>query len=423
MADAVRRLPRRGRHRASPHVVLIRRVAAAIVAAGSFLVATPARALWDDALTLFAEEKVTRDDNVFRISSDLDPAAAISSVSKADTYRTLSLGLKLDLPVSLQRFQLDYTHHEDRYGRFTDLDFAGHDARAVWLWQLRSDAAGQLGYEESVAPASFANIQARAPDHFRLRRAFFNGTVLATPRWRVRGALAGLEQTSSDPARRISDVRIVDANLALSYVTPADNSLGIGLRSEEGRLPNQEFAPGSLFANAYRQHGVGLVGEWSITGVSRLSARADRLRRHYDQVPQRDFDGNTFRIQYDWMPTGKLALAAVAQKDISANEDIRSSFVLLKGFTLRLTLKATEMIEVSGTLEHGIRDYLGDPGLVLGVAPARSDRARSASLILSYRPARSVTLQAGALHETRTSNVQFADYGVNVVFVSARIAF
>jgi len=390
--------------------------------AGSVLVATPARALWDDALTLFAEEKITRDDNIFRISRDVDPAVAIGSASKSDTYRTLTLGLRLDSQVSLQRLVLEYAYHNDRYARFTDLDFAGHDARAVWSWRLRSDASGQLGYEESLALASFANIQARAPDHLRLRRTFFNGTVLATPRWRVQGGIAGLEQANSDPARQINDVRIADANLALSYVTPADNSLGIGVRAEEGRLPNQELVSGSLFANAYRQRGVGLVGEWTPTGASRLSARADRLSRRYEELPQRDFDGNTLRVQYDWKPSAKLALAAVAQKDISAYEDIRSSFVLLKGFTLRAVLKASEMVEVSGTLEHGIRDYLGDPGLAFAVAPARSDRVRSATLNLSYRPSRNVTLQASAQHEARSSNVQLADYGVNVVFVSLRIA-
>src|SRR5258708_8271304 len=235
----------------------------------------------------FAEEKITRDDNVFRISGDLDPAAAIRSASKADTFRTLSLGLKVDLPVSLQRFQLDYTHHQERYRRFTDLDFAGHDARAVWSWQLRSAASGQMGYEESAALAAFANIQARAPDHLGLRRAFFNGTILATPSWRVRSAIAGLQQTNSDPARQINDVRIADADLALSYVTPANNSAGIGVRAEEGRFPKQEFVSGSLFANAYSQRGVGLVGEWTLTGASRVSARADRLRRPYDELPQR----------------------------------------------------------------------------------------------------------------------------------------
>jgi hypothetical protein len=36
---------------------------------------------------------------------------------------------------------------------------------------------------------------------------------------------------------------------------------------------------------------------------------------------------------------------------------------------------------------------------------------------------RGVTFLAGAQHEARTSNVQFADYGVNVVFVSLRVSF
>src|SRR5258705_7200598 len=206
----------------------MRRVAAAIATAGSLLVAMPARALWDDALTLIAEEKVTHDDNVFRISRDLDPVAAIGSPSKADTYRTLSLGLKFDLPVSLQRFQLDYTHHQERYNRFSDLDFAGHDAHALWSWQLSSDASGQLGYEDSLALASFANIQSRAPDPVRLRRTFFTATVPATARWRGQAGSAGLGQTNRDRTRQIFDAKIATADLALSYVTPADNSAGIG---------------------------------------------------------------------------------------------------------------------------------------------------------------------------------------------------
>ena len=48
-------------------------VGMAIAVAGLFLPATEAFALWDDKLKLFAEEKITHDDNVFRFSRDLDP--------------------------------------------------------------------------------------------------------------------------------------------------------------------------------------------------------------------------------------------------------------------------------------------------------------------------------------------------------------
>src|SRR5712691_13299985 len=86
-----------------------RRLSAAIITAGLLMPATKALALWDDKLQPFVEEKVTHDDNIFRISKDLDPATVIGSSSKGDTYRTTSLGFNLDAPVSRQRFQMGYT--------------------------------------------------------------------------------------------------------------------------------------------------------------------------------------------------------------------------------------------------------------------------------------------------------------------------
>jgi len=384
---------------------------AVIVLAGLLTPATKAFALWDDKLKPFVEEKITRDDNVFRFSKDLDPVG--------DTYRTTSLGFNLDVPVSRQRFQVDYTWNATRFDRFTDLDFDGHDARAVWLWQLGNDASGQLGYAETSTLASFAFTQSRTPDRLKTQQPFFNAAYLVTPRWRLQAGVRGLEQTNGDPPRQIFDVKLRSTDVTMSYVTPANTSVGLSGRTEDGRFPN----PGGAVDNAYRQNSVGIVADWTLTGASRVSARADRVRRRYAQVPQQDFDGNTARAEYDWKPTGKLSLAAVALRDIYPYLDIGSSFVLVKGVTLRPTLSLTEKIDVSGTFEYSIRDFLGNPGLTSGASAGRTDRVRSGTATVSYRPARTLTLLMSAQREARSSNVAFVDYAVNVRSITARIAF
>jgi len=394
-------------------------------------------ALWDDKVTLFAEQKDTHDDNVFRISKDVDPATVIGSSSKGDTYRTTSLGFNLDAPVSRQRFQAGYTWNDNRYNRFTDLDNEGHDARAIWLWKLGNDASGQLGYTETSALASFAFTQSRTLDRLKTRQAFFNAAYLVTPRWRLQAGVRGLEQTNGDPQRQKFDVNVRYTDVTLSYVTPANTSVGLSGRTEDGRFPN----PGGTVDNAYLQDSVGIVADWTLTGASHVSARADRVRRRYANVPQQDFDGYTARAQYDWKPSGKLSLAAVAQRDIYPYLDIGSSFVLVKGVTLRPTLIVTEKIDVSGSFDYSIRDFLGNPGLVSGVSPGRTDRVRSATATVSYRPARSLVLSLSAQREGRSSNVVPADavpaappapavpavlpvdYVVNVISIAARITF
>jgi exopolysaccharide biosynthesis operon protein EpsL len=377
--------------------------------------------LWDDKLKVFVEEKITRDDNVFRFSKDLDPVR--------DTYHTTSLGFNLDAPVSRQRFQVDYAWNATRFNRFTDLDFDGHDARAVWLWQLGNDASGQLGYTETSALASFAITQSRTPDPLKSQQAFFNAAYLVTPRWRLQAGVRGLEQTNGDPQRQFFDLNVRYTDLSVSYVTPANTSVGLSVRTEDGRFPNL----GNSVDNAYRQSSVGVVADWTLTGVSRVSARADRVSRRYAHVPQQDFDGNTARAQYDWKPTGKFSLAAVVQRDIFPYVDIGSSFVLVKGVTLRPTLNVTEKIDVSGTFDYSIRDYLGNPGQASGVTPSRTDRVRSATATISYRPVRTLTLLMSAQREARSSNVVPdplatppvfpVDYVVNVFSVAARITF
>ena len=418
--------------RARGHADLWLRIVGGVISVAClFLPAAEAFALWDDKLTLFAEEKATHDDNVFRISKDLDPSA-IGASPRGDTYRTTSLGFNFDVPASRQRFQGGYTWNATRYNQYTDLDSDGHDTRATWLWQLGNDASGQLGHTETSALAPFAFTQSRTLDRLMSQQGFFNAAYPVTPRWQLQAGVRGLEQTNGDPLRQIFDVKVRSTDFILSYITPASTSVGLSARTEDGRFPNQQ---GGTLDNAYRQDSVGIVADWTLSGVSHVGARADRVRRRYANVPQQDFDGNTARAQYDWKPTGKFSLAAVAQRDIYPYLDIGSSFVLVKGVTLRPTLIVTEKIDVSGSFDYSIRDFLGNPGLASGASSGRTDRVRSGTATISYRPARTLTLLMSAQREGRSSNVVPADatattpavlpvdYVVNVISIAARITF
>jgi hypothetical protein len=175
--------------------------------------------------------------------------------------------------------------------------------------------------------------------------------------------------------------------------------------------------------NAYQQHSAGVVGDWTPSGASHLSARVDRVSRRYQELPQRDFDGTAWRAEYEWKPTGKISFAAIARREISPYEYIRSSLVLVQGVVLRPSLRMSEKVEVAANLESGARRYAGDPAVALGLAPERVDHVRTAGALVSYRPVRLVTLQLSGYHESRTSNVAFGDYSANVVQVSGRLAF
>lgn len=387
------------------------------------LAAAPAAGQEGDRVGVFVDERISHDDNVFRLSNQADPSSAIGSPSRADTLFTTSAGLNLDLPVSRQRVLGALTVSRTRYQRFSQLDFDGHDLRTLWQWRAGEFARGELGYSDLSSLASFANVAGTAPDRLGLRQAWANGAWMPTPYWRLRGGLSRLEQSNSDAARQMNDAEITGADAGASFVSRAGNSIGAGARVEAGRFPQPQPVGALLVDNAYRQVGAGLFADWLSGGATRLSARLEQVERRYDQLPQRDFEGLVARGELDWTPDGKFSLALVAQRDISPYEYIRSSLVLAEGATLRPTLRLSAKTELSASLDYARRSYLGDPGQALGLATTRVDHVRSVATALLWRPARSLALQLSALRESRKSNVPLGDYVVNVVAVSGRFTF
>lgn len=404
-----------------------RALQAAIIVAGIFSPVTNAVALWNDKLEVFVAETITHDDNVFRVSGESNPATGLGSSSKGDTYTTTSLGFRFDVPVSRQRFLGELSWNDNRYDRFTVLNFTGHNGRAIWQWQAGNDLSGQVGYTSTRSLASLANVQggvqSSTPNPVEKRNAFFNAIYMLTPRWRLKGELTDSRESNAVPEFQVNDVGINGTGLTVSYVTPADNEVGVNIRVAEARYPYPQLVAGNLVDNAYRQQYVALVSGWTISGRSHLSAQLGRVKRSYDQLSQRDFENTIFHAAYEWKATGKLTLTADVQRDISAIEEVNTGFVFVQGVALRPAFKLTEKINIAGALEYSDRDYLGDPGLVAGTVQPRSDRVRSAALTVSYRPIRRVWLEAAMRRETRSSTAAFGDYQTNIVGVSAGISF
>jgi exopolysaccharide biosynthesis operon protein EpsL len=387
------------------------------------LLAMPARALDHDTVVPFVEERITNDDNVFRISKEVDPVQRTGSASRSDTYHTTSFGLTVDLPVSRQRLVASLAFNRTRYNRFSSLDFDGRDLRGTLLWQAGDRLRGEFGLTDTYSLASFAEALRTTPDRLEMREEFANSTYLLTPQWRLRAAADRLDQYNSDPAQRFNNVAIDSAEVSLSRVSRAGNSIGLRARVETGQFPYQEPLGAALIDNGYRQYAAGLTLDWMISPASHLVARADQASRHYQQLPQRNFDGQIARVEFTWTPPGNLSLTAVAQRDISPYELIRSSIVLVKGIELRPSWKITPMLDLTADVEWASRRYVADPAQALRLTGARNDHVRSLSALLSCHPASWATLQASLLHENRSSNTEFGGYAAQVFWLSARFTF
>lgn len=373
-------------------------------------------------LSPFAEETVTTDDNVFRIPNDFDPESLIGSQSRGDTFRTTTVGVTADVPISLQRLTATLTYNSFRYDRFHDLDYDGYDARGSWLWQLGRTANGEVGASESYSLAPFEQVLSVMPDKIKVREEFANGTWLVSPEWKLHGVVDQLVQTNSDPAGAYNNVTVNSLEGSFSRVSALGNSLGLDARYESGSFPNLEPVGNEQIDNGYKQYSAGVVLDWGAGLPSHVLARVDQVHREYDQLTQRNFDGTTGHVDYTWNPDPKVAVTATAERDISPYEYVRSSIVLLKGIILRPLWRATEKIDVSADIEWMQRSYESDPVTALGLTPPRDDHVRTASARVAYRPIEHLTLELSFLHETRSSNIPLGGYADDTLWLRGRFA-
>ena len=400
------------------------------MAAAILVWAGNAHALYDGRLEPFASYDVTRDDNVFRLSAQSDPASVLGTPSTADTFRSASAGLNFDVPTGRQRFVGGAWVNDNRYDQFTVLDFTEVHGRAAWHWQAGNDLNGQIGATTDRALASLANVQEGVqlgtPNALRTRKAFLDAAYLLTPRWRLHGEVNRLEQENAVAARTLNDTTSNGIGLELSRISPAGNRIGLALQAQDASLPNLQPVGASLIDNSYRQTRVRLVTDWTLSGRSHLIASAGRVSRSYAQ-PERDYETGIFHAAYEWKPTGRFTLLATAHRDIGAPDEINAGvnvgFVLDQGIALRSVYRVTEKIRVSGALSHSEWEYLGDPGQTLGTVPPRTDRVRNLVLAFTYQPVRVLRLELALRRETRTSTADLGDYEAEVASISARLAF
>ncbi|MGH8640274.1 MAG: outer membrane beta-barrel protein, partial [Burkholderiales bacterium] len=244
-----------------------------------------------------------------------------------------------------------------------------------------------------------------------------------TPRWRIRGALDWTKWDHSDPTRDSLDASIPSGTIGLDYVTPLGNSVGVQSKYSVGDYPNRQVVAGSQVDNSYKELESSAVMRWIFTSKSIFDARAGYTSRRQDQVPQRDFDGFTGRVNYDWFIGPRTLLNFAVWREIQSTEDVSASYILSEGWGIGPAWAPTSKVVLQAKYIREDRDYRGDPGFVLSGGPPREDTFRGVRLNVGYTPRRNIQLSVSAEGGDRESNVVGADYDYAAASANVRFLF
>jgi hypothetical protein len=239
----------------------------------------------------------------------------------------------------------------------------------------------------------------------------------------MRGAADWTQYEHSNALRSVLDADITSVTVGADYLTPSNNSVGGQFKYTHGDYTNREIVATSIVDNNYDQYEASAVLHWILTGISTIDARLGYTVRNHEQLSQRDFDGVTGRLAWDWTPAAKTLITLAAWREIQPYEDVFANYVLSQGVSLTPRWSPTVKLVFEARLLYENRQFQGNPGFILGVTPEREDDFRAASVSAGYTPVRNLYLGISAETGKRTSNIDLRDFDYNLYWLSAKFAF
>lgn len=376
-----------------------------------------------DAFNFNLNQSIMHDSNVFRLPNDVSLQSQIGTDLRADTITITSVGVVMDKLLGRQRLRADLNASHVRYAQFNFLDYDGSGINGAWNWVLGNRWHGEVAFARNKSLTGFSDFRSPVKSLNTYQRLSYGANYWLHPDWSVGLSAFQAKSDNSSGLRETEKFEANGAEAVVEFMPRNGNSLTLRLRRTEGDYPNRVLTPNGLVDNSYSQDEIeGNLG-YRLTGASRVDALVASVRRNHQQVKVRDFSGATGRLSWSWLISGATQININTRREIGAQDDILSSYVVTRGVGLGATWVPTAKTSVQATAERRVRDYLGDPVAILSNIEKRKDRLNVASLSVSYVPITSLKLSMTLSSERRESNYSGFPYRDKTAVANAQFSF
>lgn len=372
-----------------------------------------------DTLQFKAGESLRYDSNIFRLSDTANSQNIIGTSDRSDTIAITTVGVKVDKPYGLQKFELDVNLDHYIYNNFSNLDFTAVNYAAAWRWSLTPGFHGNLTTERQQFVDNNADVQNRGELNRRTDRySLLDAEYELSGAWRALGGFFERTSNNSQPFTFEEDTKIRGAEVGVRYVFASNTSMAYRFKNGRGEYPDRVIT--SSFANRFKDREHELRLDWPITDKTSIQSKLAYFERTHEGVSARDFSGVVGHLNATWIATGKTKVVAGFMHGLGSYQTSDISYYKESRFFVAPTWKPTEKTALLLRYEHGVRNYKGAIGVI---ASNRRDSMNLGSLAFEWEPVRAVKVTASLFRDQRNSNVPDQDYKSNGVGLAVLASF
>ena len=364
---------------------------------------------------LWVQGGLLRDDNILRRD-----AGGVES----ETVARFGAGVSVDARLwGRQSIYLEARGDTYKFQKFSELDHFAYGLLGELRWEAGNQLSGTLGYGRRHYLTSLAGRLTVLRDPITANDYFASAGYRLTPRWRLHGALDRLERDRREFAA--ADTRVISAVGGIEYVTTSGNTIGVEARRAQGDAPVAELIDplGIAVNNDYEERGIAGVLTYRPSEYLRVAGRLGQTERTYTELPGRNFEGTTGRLDVEWRPGNKTRLGFATYRAPRSIIDVGASHVVVSGISFGPSWAPTAKLVFGARIIKEDREYAGDPGTALGVIPLREETVRAWRFTAGWEITRHYQLAAAFETGERRANVPGIDYDFNTVMANLRYNF
>lgn len=354
--------------------------------------------------TIGVAQTFTQESNLLRVR---DGQVAPPGLSASDTLSSTALVGGVDQSFGRQRLSGSLALRSNRYSKNDAFNSSGYGLNLGLDWETIERLSGR------VSVGADSNQRADLRDRFGQFIGGGNTEDVKRLSSSVRLGLAGplsleagfnyYDLSYESPRAAYAEYRQVGGSLGLRYRVSGATSVALSVRTADIDYPN-------LLVNLpnprdkRRRDDIDLNFVWVPSGSSRLDLTLSQGRTRYEQLNERDFEGATGAITWNYNPGGRVRGNLRLARDSGQSSDVATTAFSQTTDNLRLALDydVTGKIVASASLQHLRRTLDGSGVFVSGIRG--TDSGNTLTLGVRWNVLRSVQVGCQGSYEKRGTN-------------------
>jgi hypothetical protein len=263
--------------------------------------------------TFAYDSNLYRADDTRDLNLNRDPS--LQPLTRSDTISTTSLVGGIDQPIGRQRVFGNASVGYNGYANNDYLNSTSYSLTGGLDWSTVERFSGKVSVAASEQQRKFNDTNDTEKNLERVNQVdavFRAGTVT---RLTLEGSLGFRKLDYSAAAFASSEYDQTRGSIGVRYRP------GIATFSASVGLADTDY---NTTTERVRRTSLDLTGSWPANGVSSLFVRLSPTRVEYDQFSQRDFNGLTGSLRWNWLPTGKLNVETRLVHDIGQDSSFET---------------------------------------------------------------------------------------------------